>query len=155
MDITGATLQRGEDRGVNEANDRAVAFGGEAVNVDGLIAALIFMHYAQCKTFAGVFEHALRLLGFLENFADLYARRNLGDDTAIQQQADFVNHHQLAGVGDRNRQTSVLQLFQRDEVVAVHQLHWHFFQQIVLQLKVTQVDELAAAAQSAGKSASE
>ena len=63
-----------------------------------------------------------------------------------QQQADLVDHHQLAGIGNRDRQTSIRSLFQRHEFIAEHQVDRDLLEQIVVQLKVAQVDELAAVA---------
>ena len=98
------------------------------------------------EAFAGLFEHALRLLGFLENVGDLLQRRNFGDDALLQQQADFVDHHQLAGIGDGDGELPVGSLFQRHEVVAEHQLDGNFLEQFVMQFEAAQIDELAAVA---------
>ena len=42
-----------------------------------LVAAFFFADDAQRKAFAGVFQNAFRLLGLLENFADLRQRSKL------------------------------------------------------------------------------
>ena len=91
-------------------------------------------------------EDTLRLLGFFQDVADLLQRRNFGDDPLSQQKADLVDHHQLAGIGDRDGESAVARLFQRNEVVAEHQVHWDFLEQIVLQLEAVQVDKLAPVA---------
>ena len=83
---------------------------------------------------------------FLRISRDLRQRGNFGDDALAQQQADLVDHHQLAGIGDGDGQTSVRGLFQRHEVVAEHQVDRDLLEQIVLQLEIVQVDELAAIA---------
>ena len=70
----------------------------------------------------------------------------LVDDAAAQQQADLVDHHQLAGIGDRDDQPAVGCVFQRHEVVAEHQVHRDLAEQLVLDVEVLQVDELAAIA---------
>ena len=85
-------------------------------------AVLVFADNVEREAFAGFFQHALRLLGLLEDFADLRQRGNFGDDALAQQQADFVDHHQLAGIGDRDGQLAVRGFFQRNEVVAEHQV---------------------------------
>ena len=64
----------------------------------------------------------------------------------FKQQADFVNHHQLAGIGNGDRQLAVRGLLQRHELVAEHQLDRDFLEQLVMQLEAAQVDELAAIA---------
>ena len=84
------------------------------------------------------------MFSLLENLGNLLEGRNLGDDSFAEQQADLIDHHQLAGIGDRNRQPSVRGFFQRDEVVAEHQMHRDLFEEIVMQLKVAKIDEFAA-----------
>ena len=68
----------------------------------------------------------------------------LVDDAAAQQQADLVDHHQLAGIGDGDHQTAVGLVLQRHEVVAEHQVDRDLAEQLVLDVKVLQVHELAA-----------
>ena len=63
-----------------------------------------------------------------------------------QQQADLVDHHQLAGIGDGDHQPAVGLVLQRHEVVAEHQVHWNLAEQFVLDVKVLQVHELATIA---------
>ena len=98
------------------------------------------------EAFAGFFQHALRLLGLLQDVGDLLQRRDFGDDALLQQQADLVDHHQLAGIGDRDHQLAVLRLFQRHEVVAEHQVDGDLLEQLVMQLEAGEVDEFAAIA---------
>ncbi len=62
----------------------------------------------------------------------------------LEQQADLVDHHQLARIGDRDRQLSVSCFFERNEVVAEHQVYRDLLEKIVVELKVVKVDELAA-----------
>src|SRR6476646_4730223 len=146
MDVAGPALQSGEDGGVHQANDGAdVAFGGQPLDGDGFVAArLVFADDVQGEAFAGFFQHALRLFRFLEDVADLRQRADLGDDALAQQQADLVNHHQLAGIGNGNRQPPVRGLVQGDEVVAEHQVHGNLFEQVMVELEVPQIHELAA-----------
>ena len=47
-------------------------------------------------------EHALRLLGLLEQVGDLGEGRDPGDDALAEQSGDLVEHHQL-GWGRRRR----------------------------------------------------
>ena len=110
VNVTGPPLQRGEDRGIDQADDRAdVALRGQPVDGDGFFAGLlVFADDVQREAFAGFFQHALRLLGLLEDVADLRQGGNLGEDALAQQQADLVDHHQLAGIGDGDGQPSVL-----------------------------------------------
>ena len=148
VNVAGPPLQRGEDRGIHQADNRAdVALRGQPVDGDAVLAArLVFDDHRQGEAFAGFFQHALRLFRLLEDFADLRQRRNLGEDALAQQQADLVDHHQLAGIGDGNGQASVFGLVQRNEVVAEHQVDRNLLEQIVVELEVVQVDKLAAIA---------
>src|SRR5262249_29849026 len=77
-------------------------------------------------------------------FADLRQCGNFGDDPLAQQQADLVNHHQLAGIGNGYGQTPVARLFERHEVVAEHQPWRNLRKQLVMQLKMVQVENLAS-----------
>ena len=69
-----------------------------------------------------------------------------GTHPAVQQQADLVDHHQLARVRQRDRQPSVFQLLQRNEVEAEHQLHRNLAEELMLNLESLQLDILAAIA---------
>ena len=101
---------------------------------------------SSAKFFAGFFQHALRLLGLLQNVADLREAGDRGDDAAAQQQTDLVDHHQLAGIGHGDHQPAVGLFLQRHEVVAEHLVHFDLAKQFVLDVEVLQVDELAAIA---------
>ena len=147
VNIAGAPLQGGEDGGVDQADDGAdVGFGRQLVDRDGLVGVLVLGDDVERKAFAGFFQHALRLLGLLQHVVDLGKRGDLGRDAAAQQQADLVDHHQLAGIGHGDQQAAVRLVFQRHEVVAEHQVHWDLAEQVVLDVEILQVDELAAIA---------
>ena len=83
---------------------------------------------------------------FLRIVRDLLQRGNFGDDPLLQQQADFVDHHQLAGIGNRNGQLAVRRFFQRHKVVAEHQLRGKLLEQLMMKLEVGEIDKLAAIA---------
>ena len=102
VNVAGPPLQRGKDRGIDQANDGAdVALRRQLIDRNCLFAGrFVFADYIQRKSFAGLFQHALRLLGLFENVTDLLERRNFGDNPLAQQKADFIDHHQLAGIGD-------------------------------------------------------
>ena len=95
VDITCATFQGGEDRRVHEANDRTdVFFRRQTLDGDGLVAGFIFTHDVEGEPLGGLVEHPLRLLRLLENLLDLSQRCDLGVHALVQQQANFVDHHQ-------------------------------------------------------------
>src|SRR6185312_104403 len=56
------------------------------------------------------------------SLASSSTRRHFSLDPAVQQQTDFINHHQLAGIGNGNPQGAIV-FFQRHKVVAEHQVH--------------------------------
>ena len=67
---------------------------------------------------------------------DLRERGDFGEDALLEQQADLVDHHQLAGIGDGDGQAAVRGLFQRNETVAEHQVDGNVFEKFVMQLEV-------------------
>ena len=123
-----------------------IGFAGQLLDRDGLVGVLILGDDVEREILAGFFQHALRLLGLLQNVVDLGEGGDLGHDAPAQQQADLVDHHQLAGIGDGYNQPAVVLLFQRHEVVAEHVVHFDLAKQLVLDVKVLQIDELAAIA---------
>ena len=98
--------ERGKDGRIHQADDRAdVARRRGQLSIEIVSSpSLVFANDVEREPFAGFFQHALRLLGLLQDVADLLEGRNLGDDPLAEQQADLVDHHQLAGIGDRDRQ---------------------------------------------------
>ena len=73
------------------------------------------------KRFGGLLENALRLLGALEDVADLLCGGHLDGQLFSQQQRKFVAEQYQAWIGDRDGKRIVLH-FERDEVVAEHQV---------------------------------
>ena len=71
--------------------------------------------------------------------------RDLGLHPLVQQQANFVDHHQLTGIGDRDREL-VAVLLQGNKVVAEHQVHRNRTKEFVLDMVVFEVHELTAVA---------
>ena len=150
VDVARPPLQCGKNRGVDQANDRAhVAARGRRQLVDGdglVVPGFVLADHVERESLARVFQHALGLLGLLQNVGDLLERRNFGDDPLAEEQADLVDHHQLAGIGNRNRQPPVRRLVEGDEVIAEHQVHGDLLEQIVVQLEIAQIDEFATIA---------
>ena len=85
MNVGSAPLQRSEDRGIDQADNRAGISGrGQLVDRQGFFRAGIFVLADNLETFAGFFENALRLLGLVEDVVDLLQRGNFGDDALLQ-----------------------------------------------------------------------
>ncbi len=147
VNIAGAPLQGGKDGGVHQADDGAdVGLGRQLLDRDGLVGVLVLDNDVEGEAFAGFFQHALRLLRLLQDVADLRQAGDLGGDAPAQQQADLVDHHQLAGIGDGDHQPAVGLVLQRHEVVAEHQVHRDLAEQFVLDVEVLQVHKLATIA---------
>src|ERR1019366_6678983 len=124
VDVAGAPLQRGKDRGIHQPDDGAdVGLGRQLLDGDGLVGIFVFDNYVQREALAGFLQHALRLLRIFQDVADLGQAGNLGGDAPAQQPADLVDHHQLAGFGDGDHQPAIGLVFQQHEVVAEHQVH--------------------------------
>src|ERR1700721_1667769 len=109
-----------------------------------------FLHARGCvfaddgETLAGFFQNALRLFRLLQDVADLLDGGDFRDNALLKQQADLVDHHQLAGIGDGDGQAAVGRFFEGNEVVAEHQLDGDLFEEFVMQLEVGEVNEFAA-----------
>jgi hypothetical protein len=147
VNIARAALQRGKDRSVDQADDGAdVGLGRQLLDGDGLVGVLVFRDDIEREAFAGFLQHALRLLGLLQDVVDLRERGDLDGDATPQQQADLVDHHQLTGIGDGDQQAAVLLFLQRNKVVAEHQVHGDLAEQFVLDVEVLQIQEFAAIA---------
>src|SRR5580698_4732354 len=148
VNVGSAPLQCGKNRGIDQADDRAGvgSRSGQLVDAERFFRARLLVFADDLEAFAGFFQHALRLLGLRQNVGDLFERRDLGDDALLQQQADLVDHHQLAGIGDGDGQLAVRSFFQRHEVVAEHQLDRDLFEQVVMQLEIRKIDKFAAVA---------
>ena len=94
MDIRGAALERCEDGGVDEADDRRdVVIGCEFLDGDVFVGGVFAGEHVEGETFSGFVEYALRLLGLLEEVGDLRERGDAGDDAGAEQAGDLVEHH--------------------------------------------------------------
>jgi hypothetical protein len=72
VNVRGAALERGEDGGVDEADDgRDVVVVGELLDGDVLFGVLLIGEHVEGEALAGLVEHALRLLVLLEQVGDL------------------------------------------------------------------------------------
>ena len=148
VNVGGAALESGEDGGVDQADDGAdVFFAGQLLDGDVFVGVFVAGEHVEGEPFAGFVEHALRLLGFLQQVGNLRERGHAGDDAMAEQAGDLVEHHQARRVADRNHQRVGL-LLDGHEVVAEHQLDRHRAQQVVLDLEVLQVDELGVIARA-------
>ena len=112
MDIAGTPLQRREDSRIHQLDDgRDIFLLGEALDRDGLFFALIDTDDVVGEALARLFEHALRLLGFLEQVGDLRSGSDLHDDALLQQIANGVDVFEAARiVGNVEQFRAVLEM---------------------------------------------
>ena len=146
MNVRSAAFQGGEDGGIHQPDDGAdVLFRGELLDRDVLIGIVFGRNDVEREAFGRLVEHPLRLLRLLEQVGDLRERGHPGDDALPQQAADLVQHHQAAGIADRDDQ-AVFQLLQGHEVITKHHVDGHAAEELVLDAKVLQIDKVAAIA---------
>ena len=107
MDVAGAALQGGEDDGVNQANDGTdLRVPREPVHTD-VFFAFFLANDLEGEALGGLLQHALGLLGALEQVADLPGGGHLDDQLTAQQKREFVGLQQAAGIGHGDYQQSV------------------------------------------------
>jgi hypothetical protein len=144
--VGGAALKRGEDGGVDQANDGAdVFFAGELFDGYVFVGAVVAGEDVEGEAFAGFIENALRLLGFFEQVSDLREGGDAGDDAMGEEAGDLVENHEARGVADGDDE-GVFALLDGDEVVAEHQLDGNGAEEVVLDAEVFEVDEFGVIA---------
>ncbi len=147
MNIRRAPFQRGKDRRVHEPDDRADVFvARQLLDGDVLVCVVLAGQHVEGQAFACFVQHALRLLGLLQQFGDLRQRGHARNHAPPQQSSNLVQDHQLRRVADCNHQRILALLLNGHKVVAEHQLHRHRAQQVMLNAEVLQVHELRAIA---------
>src|SRR5207247_8172933 len=95
------------------------------------------------KSFGGLFEHALRLFGAFENVANLTGGSNANQKFFAKQQRELIAHLHLTGVGRGDGQNIVAH-FQRDEVVAEHQVRGDSTKKLRVDALLPKIDESKA-----------
>ena len=109
VDIAGAPLQRVEDGGVHQLDHRRdVAVGGQLVDGERFVLVLFVADDVEREAFGHFFEHALRLLGFLEQVGNLRERGDLDAQLLLQQDGQLVDQVEVARIGQRDVQVPVL-----------------------------------------------
>ncbi len=151
VDVARAPLERVEDRGVDQLDDRRDVAIDRSEPVDGkrFFGVVFVAHDVEREAFGDFFEDALRLLGFLEEVGNLGGGRHLDAEFLVQQQAEFVDRVEVARVGEGDFEGSVLRL-EGHEVVTEHQVDGNGAEKVVLDGAVAEVDEFAAVAKGGG-----
>ncbi len=146
VNVAGAPFQRVKDGGVHQLDHRRdVAVGGQLVDGERFVLVLFLADHVQREAFGDLFQHALRLLGFLQQIGDLRQRGHLHVQLLLQQDGQLVDQVQVARIGQRDVQVPVLRM-DGHEVVAEHQVHRDRMEQVVIDADFAQVDKIAAVA---------
>ena len=120
VDVARAPLESGEDYGIDEAHDRAHSgFASELFHGNIFVGIFLVADNLQRETLGGLIEDALRLLGALQQVADLRSRGDANLQALAEQKREFVGKVQLAGIRHGDNQSGIVR-FERDEVVAEH-----------------------------------
>src|ERR1700739_2736366 len=137
VDVRGASLESGEDGGVDQADDGTdVLIAGQLLDGDVFVGlGVVAGEDVEGQAFAGFVEDTLRLLGFLEQVSNLREGGDARDDAMTEQTGDFVEHHQPRRIADGNDEHIRL-LLDGHEVVTEHQFPGNRSQQVVLNLEI-------------------
>jgi len=139
-----APLDGGVDGRVDETDDRAEV-ARQPLDGEALLAVVFFLQQLQVEALRGVFQHALRVLALLQNRLDLGPRADHHLDRGVEQDAELVDHRQVARVGDDDLER-LADAAVRHEVVAEHQVRWNRPEQLLVDPERLHVDELEAVA---------
>jgi hypothetical protein len=98
VDIGGAALEGVEDGGIEQLDDGGdvAVGGGELVDGEGLVLALLVGHHVEGEAFGDLFQDALGLLGFLEQIGDLGEGGDLDAQLLLKQDGELVDDVEVA-----------------------------------------------------------
>ena len=147
VDVARAALEGVEDGGIDQLDDRRdVAIdGSEPVDGKRFFGVILVADDVERETFGDLFEDALRLFGLLEQIGNLGGGGDLDAQFLVEQQAEFVDGVEIAGIGEGDFERSVLRL-EGHEIVTEHQVDGDGAEKVVVDGAVAQIDELAAIA---------
>ena len=147
VDVARPPLQRVEDGRVHQFDHRGdVAVGsGQLVDREGFVLIALIRHHVQREAFGDFLQHALRLLGLLQQLGDLRKRRHFHAQLSVEEQRQFVDQVQISRIGKGYFQRPVLRA-QRHEIVAEHQIHRDGAEKVVIDGAVAKIDKFAAVA---------
>ena len=146
VDVAGAALERRENHGIHQADDGAHAgFARELLHRNIFVAVFLVADDLQREPFGGLIQHALRLLGALQQIANLRSGGDADLQALAQQEREFVGELQLAGIGHGDHQGGVVGL-QRHEFVAEHQFGRDAAEKIGIDALLAQIHERATIA---------
>ncbi len=88
VNIARPPLERGEDDGIDEPDDRARLFLRDLFDRDRLFAAFILTNQIELETFGRLVQHALRRFRLLQQVLNFRKRRDLDDQIGRPSRAD-------------------------------------------------------------------
>ena len=147
VDVGGAAFEGVEDGGIDELDDRrdVAVDGGEAVDGKRFVGVVLVADDVEREAFGDLFEDALGLLGLLEEVGDLGGGGDFDAELLVEEEAEFVDGVEVAGIGEGDFEGSVLRL-EGHEVVTEHEVDGDGAEEVVLDGAVAEVDEFAAIA---------
>ena len=104
------------------------------------VGIFLFADDVQRETFGDFFEHALGLLGLLEQVRDLRKRGDLDAQFLAEQHRQLIDQAQVARIGERDFKRTVMRL-NGHEVIAEHQVDRNGVEQVVIDADHLEVDE--------------
>ena len=147
VDIGGAALERVEDGGVDQLDDGsdvAIALG-EFVDRESFVGVVVVAYDVEREAFGDFFEDALGLLGLLEEVADLGGSGDFDAQLFVEQEAQLVDHVEVARVGEGDIKGAV-DGAERYEVVPEHEVNGDAAEEVVVDGAFAEVDVFAAVA---------
>src|ERR1035437_9132754 len=151
VNIAGAAFQGVEDGGIHQLDDRRDVGirGGQLVDGEGLIRIAVFGDDVEGEPLGDFLQHALRLLGLLEQFRNLREGGDFDAQLLVEQEGQFIDQVEIARIGEGDIERAVLRV-QRHEIVAEHEIHGDGAEEIVIDARFPQIDILAAVARGNG-----
>ena len=144
VNIAGAALNRRQQGGVDQLDDRAL-IGADAVDRQHLVAVLVLLNELDAKVFGRFVQHPLSALRLLQDLANECGHADPHLGRLAELQLELVELDDVGRIGHDDGHAPG-QLCVGNEVVAQHQLHRHGPQQVVVDAVVAEVDELEAEA---------
>jgi hypothetical protein len=140
VDVARAPLQRGVDRGIHQADDRADV-ARQPLDGQVVFAGFIVFEELNLEAFGRRLEHALRALALLQHRLDGRPRADGDLDRRPKQCRQLVDHRQVAWIGHDDHERLVFTAG-RHKTVPQHQVRGNRPEQLRVDPELRHVDEL-------------
>src|ERR1035437_3240098 len=133
VNIAGAPFQSVEYRGIDQLDDRRDIRirGGQLVDGECLVLIAVFGNDVEGEPLGDFLQHALRLLGLLEQFRNLREGGDFDAQLLVEKQGQFIDQVEVPRIGEGDIERAVLRM-QRHEIVAEHEIHGDGAEEIVI-----------------------